>query len=80
MRAYRARRRQPATESSSTAPEHVLDYLARQVKNKVALDVKRCPAAVWLVCENEDIVKNSIARAQMIVIKCVAPPLDNGSA
>jgi hypothetical protein len=72
MRSYRARRRRPNLRLA----QKTLEQLVHLVKNNVALELKRCSAKVWLVCRDDESVKNTVARAQVIVIECISPKAD----
>jgi hypothetical protein len=60
MRTYRQSRRQRLVASAD------LRSLLTQVKNNVALDLKSCPARVFLVADSN--VKKILALAQLIII------------
>jgi hypothetical protein len=80
MRKYRARRRQATPQPTPVDGASLFDYLARRVKNNVAFNLSHCAAAVWLVCQDNDGVKNTIARAQVILIECLPEPAEQCSA
>jgi hypothetical protein len=71
MRTYRARRRHASPPS---APVPLLASLAQQAKNNLAVDLKHCSAAVWLICNDKNGVRNTVACAELIVIQCVPEP------
>ena len=44
------------------------------VKNNLALDLKRCPAEVWLLTPpGADLVKNNLASASMFIFQALGP-------
>jgi hypothetical protein len=68
MRTYR----QSQTRSNKTRRTHgcnpSLIQLLHHVKNNPAVDLKSCPASVFLICSNER-VKNILVEADLILIK-----------
>lgn len=73
MRNYRRKNgRAPAKTRASSEPSRTLRRLLECVKNNVALDLTACPAKIWLITGDE-LVKNSLASAQLIVIKGLPP-------
>ena len=57
------------------------DRLTSLVKNSVALDLKHSAAEVWLVGPAaSDLVKNNLARSQLLILQPVAPAAAPASA
>lgn len=57
---------------------HRLQHL---VKNTLALDLKRSPAEVWLLGPAaDDLVKNNLARSQLLILQPVGLPVAAGAA
>lgn len=61
MRTYR--------QSRAALRDYRLDDLLRCVKNNPALEIRRCPAAAWIVIPKGTRAKNIVASAQTIVFE-----------
>jgi superfamily II DNA helicase RecQ len=54
--------------------------LQNLVKNNLALDLKHYPAEAWLVGPAADLVKNNLARSQLLLFQPVGIPAAGGEA
>jgi hypothetical protein len=68
MRTYRGKPRRPPVKPGPIEAVASVERLLHLVKNNVAIDLKRCPAAVWFVCA-DGIVENTLANAKVVVVE-----------
>lgn len=54
--------------------------LQNLVKNNLALDLRHCPAEAWLVGPAADLVKNNLARSQLLLFQPLGIPGAGGEA
>ena len=68
MRTFRRKQGRSSAKSGPAEAVASIERLLQLVKNNVAIDLKRCPAAVWLVCA-DSFAKNTLANAEVIVVE-----------
>jgi hypothetical protein len=68
MRTFREKHGRSSINARPADAVASVERLLQLVKNNVAIDLKRCPAAAWFVCA-DGAAENTLANAQVIVFE-----------